>query len=305
MPKTQVKTGDVLLETIEALQHRAIAAALRGDSVIAPINPKYLVSDGRRRSAVVRALVSQGYIKPTQGKAAWKTTTLPFDSINWSEPNLIQLGLQKTRIDGEPVVHTDWDLDRRPGVPWRKLSLGEQKWVIQHPDEYKMFTFNDAWPAAERKFYPIGKVKDLASGNLYVSDTAYEEELARLYYDLEFKEAWEGNLAWGLETQKFLEEVDADAFKQRGKDPHPFGGGRAYFGRNPNKWEEDLEKAIEGNREKIATLERHTNVLLKVKNRIAMRDGWETFLKKYEEAIHNALKSEKRAEARKKKTCSG
>ena len=304
MPKTQVKTGDVLLETIEALQHRAIAAALRGDSVIAPINPEYLVSDGRRRSAVVRELASQGYLKPCKGEHPWQTTTLPFDNINWSEPNLIQYGLPKTRSNGEPIPYSTWDLDRHPGVPWRKLTLGEQKWVVQHPDEYKMFTFNAAWPAAERKFYPIRKVKDLASGNLYISDTAYEEELAHAYYVLEFQEAWEGNLAWGLENQKFLEEVDADAFKQAGKDPHPFGGQGAYFHRDPNKWEEDLEKAIEGNREKIATLERHTNVLIKVKNRIAMRDGWKAFLEKYEEAIHNALKSEKRVEARKKKTCS-
>ena len=290
---TKEKPDDVA-ECIEALQQRAIEAALWGESITAPIGTRYLIRDRRKHSRIVRVLQTQGYLESTQGKAAWKTTTLPFDSINWEEPNLIQLGLQKTRIDEKPVVYTDWDLDRRPGVLWCRLSLGEQKWVIQHPDAYKMFTFNGAWSAAERKFYPIGKVKGIDRGDLYISNKAYEEELARLYYDLEFKEAWEGNLTWGLEDQKFLEGVEVDAFKQRSKESFPFGDDRLYFGRDPNKWEEELTKAVRENQEKIAILERHTNVLLKVKNRIAMRDGWELFLTNYEEAIHNALQTKKR-----------
>ena len=273
----------MLSENMEALQQRAIATRLAGRDPHPAISIEYIVPDKRKRAKATRELLAKKFIEPDGEN--YRLTSTPYDVIEPHEPPLVTLALPPRE---QP--YTEDDLQRRPGLPWNDLPPGAKKWVLEHPDDYRLFVFDAGWPYKPvDEYYAPGEVPDTSYG-LYVKNDAYDEELARRRYALRFEAARGRNLAWGLQEQGLIEAVDADVFKT-GQSGVPFGHG-CTFHHDPAKWEEDMRHAIVSNRERIAKLTRETNILCAVQNALATRGGFEKFLETYDAALHAALTKE-------------
>lgn len=273
----------MLSEYMEALQRRALAVRLAGRDIHPAVSIEYIVHDKRKHAKATRELLAKKFIEPDGEN--YRLTTTPYDVIEPHEPPLITLALP-------PREHpyTEHDLQRRPGLPWSDLPPGAKKWVLEHPDDYRLFVFDAGWPHKPvDEYFSPGEVPDATYG-IYITNDAYDEELAKRRYALRFEAARGRNLAWGLQEQDIIEAVDADVF-ETGQSGVPFGHG-CTFHHDPAKWEEEMRKAIVNNRERIAKLTRETNILCAVQDSLSARSGWKGFLKRYDAALHAALKKE-------------
>lgn len=293
---------DLKADAIRILKQMAIACALAGKPLQTSVNMKYLVHDKRRFNKIVRELIQSEFIETVD--EGWVTTLQAYTCIQATKPDLTIMCLPSVDHSGKPAKYTTFDLERKQGVCWDSLSSEHQKWIIEHPNDYRLFPFSPDFPGRTADLEPliIGRPYTYATKDaIYVSDAALDAEHARISYENRFTTARNVNLAWGLKEQGLIEAVDEDVFAQERSDGFPFGP-RHIFSLDPEKWGEEMTEAITHHRKRIAELHRETNVLCATRNKIIVAGGWEKILEEYDARLHEVLKDDDEEEE--KEACS-
>lgn len=256
------------------------------DTPVEKVHTSYFVDDGRKRDKVIRILSEEGYLTRNEEGIVFPTSKA-YDNLVAEKPDFV-----RKNFGGSSSPTKREELERVPGVPWSELTLAERKWVAEHRAEYQFFHFDSNWSHRGKTVVDPTNIDAWLAYNkpIWISDATYDAELNKRLYEARFNYARGRNLAWGLEDQKLIENVDKDVFENLNDDAGFFARFTHHFGLDPTKWEEESHKLIEKCREEIAKLTRRANVLIETNQKIARRGGWEAFLKKYDERLHEELK---------------
>lgn len=284
-------TMEALVQKLAGIQ---LSALLHG-RIEADIYGSTLENDMRKQARVIRELVEAGYLagpftNKTRGDMYYQATKKVYDSIDATKPDLISLAFRY--VEGSKKVHP-YDLEKCQGARWSDLRLGEQKWIVEHPNDYQVFTWNMHWAPSVAKHHKVGVASAWENrtysydDTIYVSDASVVAERQRRIRDAHADDIRTRNLAWGLSELEFISEDEAREVKHA-DESGPFGDRGAVFSNDPLKWGEDIHKVIHSLRQKLATDLLRLNLFEKIEAKVREAGGWEKFLERYEEKVQEA-----------------
>lgn len=256
------------------LQRQAIVAKLRGEDS-ARTSSRYVESDGRKRLRAMRDLVAAGYLAPRASGDGYDYSVTPavYASIPAARPDLV------VQLPAEEIARQLARHEVLPAVPWAKLSCGEQKWIIEHPADYRLGYVDPSWlqhwmpvsaPASALECAPRFR------SELYVADDA----LAAHYADAAVR-YWEAHYAvhglpWALETLAHVPAHQAKMFAPS-SERSPFDMSGIHMRTDPARWEHDLDDARDAIKEHIARLQDRLDLVNEVQAAVRALGGWDKF----------------------------
>jgi hypothetical protein len=247
--------------------------------------------DGRKRGAVLRMLIGEGWVTKNAAGETFDITSLAYDQL----------------VAVKPTFAVNKSNDRAPGVlflaRWGEgnsdLSVANIKYIFEHAKDYTLFAFHTF------KREVIGEVFSPADADrirdtlysepssslvLLISDEEHTAAHDKLLFDQQLARVMANNLANGLLEYKLIDGADKDAFSSRNKDNFFLGAETNVFGQDPAKWQQEAEEILAACREKIAANTRKANAIVAMQARLAEFGGWDKFLTEYEALCMAAVK---------------
>lgn len=299
--------------TLKQLQEIIIHSKLYGLPEARDRKANEFESDKRKVAKAVRELLAAGYLaleKPAADgeEPRYTVTTLAYDHLAAVEPSLSARCFRRVDqyADTPNTRVTVQDIDKCKGVGWDELTLGEKKWVVEHPADYRFFTWNPNWPSEKLAYHTFGdretwKERWGYNRDLYVTNNALDEERERRMYDCEFKYIRSRNLAWGLKKAGITVEgvKFGDLIEHESDDP--FHRSYVRFSLKPEEWEQNLEENIDKLSVRIANDAKRIGQYIKMQTAVNKAGGWAAFLQKYDAAIHEYLHKSEEERAKEEK----
>lgn len=166
-----------------------------------------LEDDGRKQAKALKELEAEGYIKREAldgGGHRITATDRAYKAVEETKPDFC-IGLDGARDD-------DYALANIHGRPFDMMTLGERKYVLEHRDSVTFLVLtgmHDVRPWTDEDSTGYGR------GDIIVQDAEFVAKKAARIKQIRFTKAYRQNLGWGLVELGFIEDVDADIFKDR------------------------------------------------------------------------------------------
>lgn len=265
---------DEMKAVIQTLARAGLNALMFGRAC--PVFDQGIIADGRKRKKAWERLVVDGYVAHDG-----KLLSRAFDEVEEVAPSLIG------RLAEKRDRHY-WE--RSPGVSWASLPLNEQKWVVQHREEYEFFIFDNTWTSGGERSWAQGtSLPEKYPRELWLRDAAFKAIRDREMYDLKFLFLKQQNMAWAMTEQGYASEDEKGLFNVT--EAHmPFT--EPGFGTDPSTWETDLDAMLKRRAEKIERLMQQRLALERIKVAIAADGGWSKFHERYDAALREAMEKD-------------
>jgi hypothetical protein len=279
---------------VHALQQSYLSQRLRGGT--APITfGSTIESDKRSQARILRELTAAGFIKPdptTPINATGDTRHLidvsVYNLIESAEPDLVTMA--KSGVWGGDVV----------GVPSDKLTAGQLRWIIEHPDAYTGIWTNGFKQVPQ----PTIGAPMKAAGygwNLWVSSPALDAWNAEVTRARKIADLFRTNLPHGLKTIAAIDKADAEGWNiadAQGGEPVGFGYGglSRLLGHDPRTWEADAAAIVSKAQARVQRALDDLASVVRVQAAVSQVGGWAAIARGLHEAVVEHVDNPKPAE---------
>lgn len=232
-----------------------------------------LERDGRKRNKVINNLTSEGYLNLIDGKV--ELTKKAYNEVKAERPDLAAM------------VERSWDPPS--GATWSLLPLETQKYILEHQDEYTVFSESEY---SDKTQTPLKFGETFPQKAKYhrimVKDAAFSEAREKAVFAKELESSRRRNVRWGLEQLGIATEEESSCLKS--KDSSPFSTN--VLKDNPEDWSKDFDSEIQRAQKKMEDLQKHLEDLKKLQTKMTEYGGWDKFLEDYTRVLTEELKKE-------------
>ncbi len=271
---------------------RTIAIQSRTYNHRATVRIPELEKDKRRQPKAVRELVEAGYLDSDGATITDKIYNL----TDQNEPDLLRLWDESRKTWNDRKNHVFVRLDTLP--------IAEQKYIIEHQQDFKFFWCHEnvidySYKPEEKYFagpFPLGEANKKADQlfdksrwhyQLVISSDALEEHARATLNDEKIAWAYTQNASWGFCKLGLLTEDEVKFLRGNQNLFCPNGGDST---KNAELWNDEFVTAEVDRLEKgIARAREELGVLFKLSREVKGMGGWDKFREAYRAAVAVAL----------------